>query len=129
MIPITNASSLLIQFLIIKTWLKSGFRVMPLVFQNLLDFPRMNTDWPRMDTDKLNFEHIREIRSARRVPYPCPSVANPCSSVENLTPRHVEDAVDRCPLAPSQDHPKIQYEAKTFAIVLSIIFQRKMIYR
>src|SRR3954454_24749527 len=40
------------------------------VSPSLLDFPRMNTD-------KLNFEYIRDIRSAQRVPYPCPSVAHP----------------------------------------------------
>ena len=32
--------------------------------------------------------------------------------MENLTPRHVENAVDQCLLASSQDHPKTQYEPK-----------------
>jgi hypothetical protein len=102
-----------------KSWLMLDFGVMRLMSPDHLDFPRMDTDEPRMDTDRSNFGYIRDIRSAQCVSYPCPSV-------ENLTSRHVDNAVDRCPLAASRDHPEVQYEPKSFRNYIKILIKYYM---
>src|SRR3712207_1722238 len=64
-------------------WTPTGIDQQRLRHAEASSFPRMDTDFRRMNTDKLNFEHIRDVRSAQRASYPCPSVRNPCPSVEN----------------------------------------------
>jgi hypothetical protein len=63
-----------------NVWLMSGFRVMRLVSPNRSKFPQM-------DTDRMHVERIGCCGCTQSSIYPC-------SSVENLTPRYIEDAVN-----------------------------------